>query len=434
MADAAFMGMVDFLAGLEPTGLDVHAHLLVSIAEGHALGCQAVHLFDAEHQVVAGVREDVLVHLHAADDVGGHRQAVAQLLEGGQEDLLQNLQVAEIAAGQVVHYQGYLLGQGLQFVALGTCQFEDVGVLLMGHDAGARGALLRQADKAEVLAIEEAGIEGQLRQCAGNTGQCKTDVPLRLSASHLGIHHVVVHRVKAQQVGGHLAIQRKTAAVAGCRTQGVAVGDAVGGLQHDEVVDQTFGVRPEPQAETRGHGHLQVGVAGHEHMLVALALLLQFVEEAPDILGHEAQLLARPQFQVDEHLVVAAASAVNLLAHVAQTACEQEFDLRMHILDALLYLETAFLGIAVDAAQFGQQGVQLVAGEQSDALQHGDVGHRAQHVMASQIEVELTVSANGETGNFFVNVVALVPKFFHRFLYFYKPRMSQECLGWPRIA
>ena len=143
IADAALVRVVDFLFGNELPGLDVEPDLLVGIAERHPLAGQAVHLLYGEHQVVARVVEDVLVHLELCDDVGGHLQALSQLLESGEEDLLDDLQVAEVAAGQVVHNERNLLRQSLKLVALGASQLEDIRVLLVRHDAGAGRALLR---------------------------------------------------------------------------------------------------------------------------------------------------------------------------------------------------------------------------------------------------------------------------------------------------
>ena len=157
----------------------------------------------------------------------------------------------------------------------------------MRHDAGTGGALVGELDEGKVLAVEQAGIKGQLAQCAGHTGQCKRHIALHLASSHLCIHHVVVHRIEAQKAGGHAAVEGETAAVASRRTQRIAVGHAECSLQEHHVIYQTLGISAKPQAEAAGHGHLQMRVAGHEHLLVALALCLQFGEESVHILGHQ---------------------------------------------------------------------------------------------------------------------------------------------------
>lgn len=396
VADATFVGVVHFLAGGEAAGLDVETHLLVGVAEGHAFAGQAVDFLDAEDERIAVVVEDVFVHLDRVHDVGGHLQAVFQLLEGRQEDFLDDLQVAEVARGQVVGNHHDLLGQRLDLVALGAGQLEDVGVLLVGHDAGAGGTLVGQLDEAEVLAVEQAGVEGQLGEGAGNGGQGEGDVALHLAAAHLGVDDVIVHGVEAQQAGGHRAVEGEGRAVAGGGAEGIAVAHAEGGLQEHHVVHEALGIGAEPQAEGRGHGNLQMGVAGHEDALVAFALADEHVEELLDGLGDVLDLLAGEELEIEQHLVVARAAAVYLLAHVAQLAGEHELYLRMDVLDAVFDDELAPLGQGVDLLQLGQELLQLGGGEQADTLEHGDVGHGAQHVVLSQVEVHFAVAPHGE--------------------------------------
>ena len=243
------MGVVHFLAGSEAPGFDVESHLLVGITEGHALARQAIDFFHAEDKRIAVVVQNMVVHLDFVHNVGGHLQAVLQFLEGGQEDFLDDLQVAEVTRGQVIGYHHDLLGQRLKLVALGTGQLEDVGVLLVGHDAGAGGALVGQLDEAEVLAIEQAGVKCQLGESAGDGGQGEGYIALHLAAAHLGVDDVVVHRVEAQQAGGHRTVEGEGRAIAGGRTEGVAVAHAEGGLQEHHVVHKALGIGAEPQAE-----------------------------------------------------------------------------------------------------------------------------------------------------------------------------------------
>ena len=125
------------------------------------------------------------------------------------------------------------------------------------------------------------------------------------------------------------------------------------------------------------------------------------------------------EFQVYQHLVVTRAAAVNLLSHIAQTAGEHQFHLRVHILHALFYLEAAFHGILVYGAQLTEQHLQLIGTEQSDAFEHSDMGHAAQHVVGSQIHVHLSVPAHGKPLYLLVYLKVLFPQFAcHRLLFF----------------
>lgn len=70
-----------------------------------------------------------------------------------------------------------------------------------------------------------------------------------------------------------------------------------------------------------------MGVARHEHVLELLALLQQLVEKHLYAFGHLSQLVTREEFQVDQHLVIARASGVDFLTHVAQSSRQHELHL-----------------------------------------------------------------------------------------------------------
>ena len=135
-----------------------------------------------------------------------------------------------------------MLRQRLQLVAFGAYQLEHVGILLVGHDAAACGTLLRELDEREVLAVKHAGIECHLGHRAGYRRHGKCHVALCLAAPHLSVHHVIVHRVEAQQLGCHGAVERERRAVAGSAAQRIAVGHAPCSLKEEHVVGKALGI------------------------------------------------------------------------------------------------------------------------------------------------------------------------------------------------
>lgn len=139
-----------------------------------------------------------------------------------------------------------------------------------------------------------------------------------------------------------------------------------------------------------------MGITGHEDILVAVALTDEHAEELLDGQGNVLDLLAGEELEVEQHLVVARAAAMYLLAYVTQLAGEHELYLRMDVLDAILNDELAPLGQSINLLQLGQKLLQFVFLKQSDTLEHGDVGHGAQHVVLSQVEVHFAVAPHGE--------------------------------------
>ena len=353
----------------------------------------------------------MLIDLYLINNVGRHLQAVLQFAKGRQEDLLDDLQVAEVAHGEVVHDERHLLRQRLELVALGADEFKHIGVLLVRHNAGACRTLLGKLHEREVLRVEQAGVEGHLGDGASDGGDGETYVALHLATTHLGIDDVVVHRVEAQQFGGHRTVQGERRAVASCRAKRIAIGHLIGGLQEEHVVCQTLGIGTKPQAEARRHSYLQMGIARHQHIFVLIALLDEFVEEDFYFIGDILEFVTGKELEVYEHLIVARTARVDLLAHISEFAGEQHLHLRVDILHIVLNHELATICQLVDVLQLRQQLRQLVFLQQSDALQHGDMRHRAQHVVLGQIKVHLTVTTDGETLYLLIDLKVLFPKF-----------------------
>ena len=91
-----------------------------------------------------------------------------------------------------------------------------------------------------------------------------------------------------------------------------------------------------------------MGIARHQHILILIALLDEFVEKDLHLIGDFLQLMTGEEFEVDEHLVITRTTGVDLLAHVAQFTGEQHLHLRVHILDIVLDHELTSLCQVVD--------------------------------------------------------------------------------------
>ena len=186
------MCVMHLLAVWEVSGFNVQSHFLISIPERHTFTCQAVHFFHTENKQVFVIVEDMFVHLYFIHDIGSHLQTVFQFLESRQKDFLNNLQIPEIAGRQIIGNHHNLLWQWLQFIALGTRQFKDIRVLLMGHNAGTCRAIIRQLHETEVLTVEHTSIKSQFGDSSGNTRQSKSYITFHLATPHLGINNIIV--------------------------------------------------------------------------------------------------------------------------------------------------------------------------------------------------------------------------------------------------
>ena len=150
-------------------------------------------------------------------------------------------------------------------------------------------------------------------------------------------------------------------------------------------------------------------IAGHQYLAIALAQLLQTVEERAHAVRRLPQLVAQKEFQIDQHLIVARTAGVNLLAHLAQPPREQQLDLRVHVLRPLLDLEASGLDLAADLRQPRQQDLQFVGRQQSDMLQHPNMRHRSFDVVLRQPHIQLPVVAHGKPFDHLVGFEPFIP-------------------------
>ena len=263
VANRPLVSVMHLFLRSEFSSLDVESHLLVGIAERHTGSGKAINLFHREHKVVAAVVENVFVHLDFRHHSVHHVNYVVNLVESRQKLLFCELQIAEVARRQIVGNQRHLHGQRLQFIAFGTSKLKHVGVLFMRHNRRAGGVFVGQLDEPKVLRIKHAGIKSKFSDGCGYVCNSLRHDAFGFATSHLGIHHIIHRRAEAQQAGGHGAVERKRRAVAGSRTQRIAVINVVGSQQQAQVVGKALGVGSKPQPERRWHSHLQVGVARH---------------------------------------------------------------------------------------------------------------------------------------------------------------------------
>ena len=154
-----------------------------------------------------------------------------------------------------------------------------------------------------------------------------------------------------------------------------------------------------------------MGVARHEDVLILLALGDEFVEKALHLVGYILELMASEEFEVNEHLVVARASAVYLLAHVAQLACEEHLHLRVDILYIIFDNKLSPLACLVDILQFGKQLGEFVFLKQTDGFEHGAMCHGAKYIIFGKIHIHLAVATHSESLNLLVYLKIFFPKF-----------------------
>ena len=152
------MGVAKRAVIVKTTLPDGVGDLAVGIPERYAGLYQVVDLLHAERQLVLRVAHHIGDYLHPPDGIFNNVEAVVQFLEDREEDLLQDLHVAEVAAREIAGDEADGVRHALELVAVCPHQLEHIRILLVRHDAGACGQRVRQVDEAEVLAGEQAAV------------------------------------------------------------------------------------------------------------------------------------------------------------------------------------------------------------------------------------------------------------------------------------
>ena len=114
--------------------------------------------------------------------------------------------------------------------------------------------------------------------------------------------------------------------------------------------------------------------------------------------------------QVDQHLVIARTAAVDLFAGVADALRQQEFDLRVHVFDALFDRKFSGRDVPVNVFEFALHVCEVFAAEQSDGFEHARVRQRSQDIGFGKKEVHLAVAPDGELFHRLIHVVGFLPQ------------------------
>ena len=129
----------------------------------------------------------------------------------------------------------------------------------------------------------------------------------------------------------------------------------------------------------------------------ALGLFQQTFLQAGDFGQDQVDFVTQPQADIGRHLVVTAATGVQLLAGDADAVGQARLDVHVHVFQVDAPVERAGLDFALDGLQAIDDAVALGIGQHADLGQHGGVGDRAHDVVAIQALVES--DGGGEAGN-----------------------------------
>jgi hypothetical protein len=195
--------------------------------------------------------------------------------------------------------------------------------------------------------------------------------------------------LEAEVVGDGAAVDLPVDAGEGARAERHHRGAVERELEAEDVAREHPEVGEEVVPEVDGLGALEVGVAGHRPVAVALGE----VEQA----GHAgAAELDRPQgVRLDDHrdvgrdLIVAGAAGVELAGQGPNLVLEQALDRHVDVLVGVLEPEPGLADSDANPFQTGVDPLPLLLADHADPLEGADVGLGLVDVVRRQPPVEL---------------------------------------------
>ncbi len=129
---------------METPFVHLNSHATVSISERHSVERAPVHFFHGEKMLIQRRVKDVLFDYDVLQHIVCHEQTLVHQFEGREKYVLEQLEITVIPVRHVAAQQADFIFSGHYPVAIATHYLPYVRVLLMWHDAGACGKLIRE--------------------------------------------------------------------------------------------------------------------------------------------------------------------------------------------------------------------------------------------------------------------------------------------------
>ena len=203
------------------------------------------------------------------------------------------------------------------------------------------------------------------------------------------VDRVVADVLEAEVGGDRVAVDLPVDAGQGAGAERHHAGAVERELEAQDVARQHPEVGEQVVAEVDRLGALQVGVAGHRPVAMALGQAEQALHRRPAELDRPQRVRLHDHRHVGGDLVVARAPGVELAGERADRLAEQALDRHVDVLVGVVELEAVLAHLGPDPLQAGVDLAQLLVVEHADLPQPAGVGLRLVDVVGGQPPVEL---------------------------------------------
>ena len=277
-----------------------------------------------------GLRKDRAVRGHVRDHPG-HRGKRQHQRIGGVEDLfLVFLHVLGIGQRQPLHHGEQRHRRPHDPPQLGAQQLCRVGVLLLRHDAAARGPAIRQAHEAELGRGPDHQLFRKARQVHGADAAGGKEFQREVAVAD-AVQRIGRGPVEAQRPGRHVAVDGEGGACQRRSTQGAFVHPRAGIHEAAPVARQHFHIGHHVMPPCHGLRRLQMGEARHDPIRPGLGLGKEGADQRLEPRDRGIALVAHPETEIHRHLIVARPGGVQAPCRFADDLFQAGFHVHVDV-------------------------------------------------------------------------------------------------------
>ena len=383
--------VLDAQIGQRAPRLDGLAHQAghdpVRLAERHAAAHEQVgDVGGRDHLVRGRAGERLAPEADRPEHPARGLQAQVERVDRVEQVLLVLLHVLVVGQREAVHHP--VEGAQVRDHArrLRAQELRGVGVLLLGHDRGARGPGVRDLAEAELLARPQHDLGAQPRQVRRAGGRGGQEVQHEVAVGDR-VDRVRRHGREAEVVGQHPAVGREVHARQRAGAERQVRGRAEHELEAPRVAAEHPEIGQQVVAEVDGLGALEMRVAGHRPVQVGVGELDEHALEVLQALERRQRVCAREHRHVGGDLVVARARGVQLAADRPGDRRQPPLDRHVDVDVARLERELPVLELGLDPLQARQQRVAIGLGDDPGRREHLRVRARLLDVVGAEAPV-----------------------------------------------
>jgi len=344
------------------------------------IGCRCKTL---THRARHGIRFDG----DAAHHVSVDAQGIGQRINRVEQRLLVFLIVLVVRQRLTLHQSQQTNQRAIDATGLAAHEFGHIRIFLLRHDRAAGAEAIGDVDKAKARTHPQDQLFGQTRKMShgqrSGGGKFNRKITIRNR-----VERVFTNRIKAQQLGGVLALNRVSRARQGCCAQRQAVHTTARVGKTLGITTQHFYISEHVMTKSHRLRHLQVGKTRHQGFSVLFRQFqqtgLQFAHQVKNHVDRAAQI----QADISGDLIVAAAAGMQTLAGIADLFGQTPLNIHVHVFEINAPVETTVADIVEDFRHAAADGIEVIGRQYPDVIQHRGMGERTLNVDFSHAAIE----------------------------------------------